>query len=61
MSQFTHSICDPCWIKRERDRIPHRLKERTTEICCFCGVAHNSGIYVREQPHLVLCKGDCDH
>lgn len=55
MAEWTHSICGPCWDQREPGRAPLRLKEPDTEICCFCGTATTSGIYVRQDPDTLNC------
>lgn len=34
-----------------------RLKQRVIERCCFCLRATESGIYVREDPETLPCKG----
>ena len=47
---WTHSICESCWNKREPGRKPRRMRDADLEPCCFCGVDHTSGIYVRENP-----------
>lgn len=62
MSGWTHSICDPCWKKREPVRIPVRIRHDPAdapnqEHCCFCGNHHSSGIYVRQRPTFTPCKG----
>ena len=41
------SVCDGCWEARNGDRVPYRLVERDTEVCCYCGRNNRSGIYVR--------------
>jgi len=62
MSQWTHSICNDCWKEKEPNRIPHRLIEagvsNRNEVCCFCGNLTQSGIYVREDPKKLQCKGE---
>ncbi len=50
MSRWTHVICRACWIERNPGRPPVVLTEEASEICCFCGNATTSGIYVREDP-----------
>lgn len=55
-SKFTHSICDDCWKKREPGRKPARTMDVDNHPCCFCGVAHDSGIYVRENPKNTKCS-----
>lgn len=59
MSRWTHSICVPCWNKREPGREPIRLHVEfiSWETCCFCGESHASGIHVREDPAKMLCQG----
>ena len=42
-------ICDPCWEKNRPGRLPVRLIQRVMERCYYCGNAHESGIYVREE------------
>jgi len=65
MSEWNHSICDACWIKRcreagEPDRTPVRMKDGFCEPmkCCFCETVHKSGIFVREVPGRCPCKGE---
>jgi hypothetical protein len=62
MSRWTHSICEDCYYKlrEERDwaKLPSRLREPEPENCCYCGHQHQSGIYVRDDPNLVACKGE---
>lgn len=50
---WTHSICVPCWNKREPDRPPVTVVEKEQNICCFCGELTDSGIFVREHPSKV--------
>jgi len=56
-NKWRHSICDKCWELRCPAREPVRLKDISKEICCFCGEFHFSGIFVREDPEELLCKG----
>lgn len=57
MSMWTHAICFDCWDKREptTEAIPIFITE--FETCCFCGHETQAGIYVREDPCKVRCKG----
>jgi hypothetical protein len=55
-SNWTHAICCRCW-QREWGRRPARLVEGETEICCFCGVDTDAGIYVRRDPKEMPCQG----
>jgi len=51
--KWNHSICDPCWFRKEGNgRVPHRIGARMVhpERCCFCGNYHSSGILVRIDP-----------
>ena len=59
MSKWTHSICEECWTLKRGPLTPTRMKEeyREKELCCFCGKEHESGIYLRGDPHLTGCQG----
>jgi hypothetical protein len=57
MSEWTHSICEDCWDKEHPERKAHRLSLGDEAMCCYCGTIHNSGIYVREDPDKLPCKG----
>lgn len=57
---WTQPICDTCWVKREPDRNPVRVKEPEgpIEMCAFCGMPTGTGIYVRHDPRtLALTVG----
>lgn len=54
---WTHPICDKCWNKRHPNRPPYKVNFGTNEVCCFCQSTTNDGIYVREDPTTVPCKG----
>lgn len=60
MSEWTHSICDKCWNTKNPDRKPIRVIEAVEKKCCFCGVIHKSGIYVRHDPKFTACVGGCE-
>lgn len=63
MSNWTHPICDPCWLEVQPGREPHRFVEaaRELEVCCFCGDDTSSGIYIRYDPaRALLCTGHDD-
>jgi hypothetical protein len=47
---WTHSICPACWQKRNAGEPYRQAEDPDLEICCFCGEAHRSGIYVRTNP-----------
>ncbi len=57
-SPWNHSTCEPCWELANPGRFPVRIKPRLEEVCCFCGDKSTSGIYVREDPGKVCCKGE---
>ena len=61
MSNWTHACCNLCWLAREGERIPVRVRE-SEETCCFCGDVTESGIFVREDPNSVRqhCPGHDD-
>jgi hypothetical protein len=61
-SQWTHSICEQCWVGKNPGREPHRVVRESRfnadkELCCYCGREHQSGIFVREDPSSVACAG----
>lgn len=55
-----HAICDGCWSNRYKDETepPARVREsiRVEELCCFCGSANSSGIYVRHDLEGLVCQ-----
>lgn len=59
MSRWTHAICEACWNKRNPDRQAARVVDTSPTECCFCGSPTGAGIFVRESPENVLCKGNC--
>jgi hypothetical protein len=49
-------MCAECW----NERVPGANQQaiaRGTGHCCFCGERRAAGIFVRENPALVLCGG----
>jgi hypothetical protein len=56
-SRWNHSICEACWQKRNGTREPVRVKGPEVVRCCYCGLTHCSGIYLREDPQTVACRG----
>ena len=54
-SKWTHQICVPCWNVKFPDRkvIPQDYAKGATDLCCYCEVRNNSGIYHREDPEAV--------
>lgn len=54
---WTHSICDPCWERRcrERNENPAGGGTAPVERCCYCDVEHRSGIFVRDNPESLNC------
>lgn len=58
MSEFTHHFCDPCWRVTHGQRIPYRVIDAADDVCCYCGRESSSGIYVREDPSLLPCRGE---
>jgi hypothetical protein len=57
MSTWTHSICSGCWNKKNPSREPVRMKGAPIEKCCYCGQPTSMGIFIRESPETVPCKG----
>jgi hypothetical protein len=55
-SIWTHAICHQCWNRRQPDkRIP---VVEGDELCCFCHRPRAAGIYVRENPAHLACRGE---
>ena len=57
LSPWTHPMCESCWKQRDPTREPYRLELGSLELCCFCGAVTCSGIFVRNDPKALLCKG----
>jgi len=59
MSKWTHSICAVCWAEKNPQRVPVRATSSfvITDTCCVCGMKHESGIYFRQDPMTLRCKG----
>lgn len=58
--EWTHSICAPCW--QSRNPFPGRAPLVMTNLsyfepCCFCGSPTVVGIYTREDPATLRCRG----
>jgi hypothetical protein len=49
-SKWTHSLCEPCWNRREGARPPVRVKGMPPEQCCVCGTPSVADIPVRADP-----------
>jgi hypothetical protein len=62
VSEWTHSICERCWLHRHGGRVPTSLQAdyRILESCCFCDRKHESGIYLRHDPKdpALKCGGE---
>lgn len=61
MSDWTHSICAPCWNAMHA-ATPERHAALDKEVgdedvCCWCTSEHASGIYLRQAPGAVRCGG----
>jgi len=62
MDPNTHSLCDDCFragtpATRAHTLDPAPSPQSDPYVCCRCGVTHTSGIYVKRDPELLLCKG----
>lgn len=60
-SALNHLLCDDCWKKASKTagkpgRIPVRVQPDVGN-CCACSALTTSGIYVREEPAAMPCKG----
>lgn len=49
---WNQPVCNPCWRARYGGT-PSRLVDPEVEVCCFCGAATGSGIFVRIDPTTV--------
>jgi len=56
-SKWTHNICKTCWDVNFPERKAVTLTIKVTEICCYCGCFNTTGIFVREDPTKLKCKG----
>lgn len=52
---WTHSVCDTCW-NRLKAFEPVRARPVHPDVCCFCGIVHRSGIYIRQDPTSFRCR-----
>jgi hypothetical protein len=50
---WTQPCCEECWVERNPDRLPTRLRLPQIEVCVYCGRENWSGIYVRVDPATV--------
>jgi len=62
MSRWTHLACFGCYAKKYPKRSPVRLKPEEGQSlpmqnCCYCREETGEGIYVRDDPEMVACKG----
>ena len=57
-SKWTHNICAHCWNKLNPDRETSELAIGIAEICCYCGEETSDGIYIRDDPNKLRCKGE---
>jgi hypothetical protein len=58
-NRFTHVICQLCWNDHfaQQRGAPVKMVGASPEPCCFCGTVTSDGIYVREYPERVRCRG----
>jgi len=47
---WSQPCCDDCWTRRDGERTPFRMNFPVKEICAWCGMFTESGIYVRHDP-----------
>jgi hypothetical protein len=57
MGEWPHPICLDCWDARNPGRVPRRIVEAESEMCCFCGRRTTAGVYLRFDPSELLCGG----
>jgi hypothetical protein len=51
---WTHPFCDACFDDYRPGARPLRLVEVEAETCCRCGGIADTGIYVREDPKVLV-------
>jgi len=62
MSDWTHSMCALCWNDWHADNLAYQynpdpaVHHGPDDLCCLCGKAHNSGLYLRVDPRVLPCK-----
>jgi hypothetical protein len=59
VSNWTHRICEECWIKRNPERDPVAHRDAYDGTCCVCGVlAPAPAIFFPADPKSLKCKGE---
>jgi len=53
-------MCHDCWRRRFPDKKPIQVRhiDNEADICCYCHIPTQSGIYFREDPALF---SECKH
>jgi hypothetical protein len=46
-----------CWVRTRPQQEPTRVTVPNWERCCGCGALTISGIYLREEPEALKCRG----
>ena len=57
-SSWTHAICGPCWDETNPDTTPYTVEGSTEEKCCCCNAPTRAGIFIRNDPTELNCKGE---
>lgn len=60
----SHPMCRECWEEKNPQREPVRIRDPELEMCCWCGLPTNEGIFVRADGKLLpTCptKGEQKH
>ena len=59
MPTFTQGVCHKCWDARWSEKPSnHDLNMGPLEVCCYCGYATTSGLYIRVHPETVPYPAD---
>lgn len=58
MSRWAHSICSACFRLKRPGVQPVALIGPPLAVCCWCGKPNADGIYYRDDPEKVPCKGE---
>lgn len=57
-SPWTHTICEDCWNEKNPERTATKMEAGASEKCCYCSEYTRSGIYIRDDPNTLRCRGE---
>jgi len=56
--KWDHSICDDCWNTLRPKNKSNLMGWSQPDWCCWCSKLHRSGIFMRNDPEELRCRGD---